>query len=106
MTAYTSEQVERGRRKLYRAEAWRRRNPEAWSYLVFIAKDKARKEQPISGRALIEAAREKAFVDRNGNDSKVNNDYEPIFARWMMIEHPETAQFIERRKTVFDLLIA
>jgi len=103
---YTDEQLERGRRKLYRAEQWRRNNPEAWRYLVLIAKDKARKEQPISGRALIEAAREKAFVDREGNNSKVNNDYEPIFARWMMTEHPETAAFIERRKTVFDLLIA
>lgn len=105
MTAYTEKQIARGRREKHRAEWWRRNNPEAWSYLERIAIERAREGLPISGRALVEAAREKAFTDREGRTSKVNNNYAPVFARWMLLEHPETAAYIKRRSTVFNLLI-
>ena len=108
MTAagYTEKQMANGRRKLHRAEAWRRANPESWGYIVSMATRQARQQQPISGRMLLEAVRHKAFTDRDGEDTKTNNDYAPIVARWLAIEHPETARYIEQRKTVFDLLVA
>lgn len=104
--AYTEKQISDGRRKLYRAEQWRRDNPQAWGYIVRTAKDRASHELAISGRGLIEAVREKSFTDRLGRDTKTNNDYAAIVARWIATEHPETARYIERRKTVFDMLVA
>lgn len=106
MEHYTDEQVARGRRTLHRAEAWRRENADAWLYMVGLAKQLAEREQAISGRGLIEAARRKAFTAKDGTDTKTNNDYAAIVARWIAAEHPETAPYIERRKTVFDLLVA
>ena len=102
---YTEKQLDNGRRKLYRAEQWRRDNPDAWRFIVDMATRQARQGQPISGSMLIEAVRHKAFVDREGEDTKTNNDYAPIVARWIALEHPETARYIEHRKTVFDVLI-
>lgn len=103
---YTEKQIARGLRKLHRAEGWRHDNPDAWGYIVGVATEQARREQPISGRMLIEAVRHKAFTDLEGEDTRTNNDYAPVVARWLAVEHPETARFIERRKTVFDLLMA
>ena len=106
MTKYSDEEMARGMEKLRRAEEWRNANPQAWGYLEGVAVERARNGQPISGRALVEAVREKAFVDRMGNDTKTNNDYAAIFARWIAKEHPEAARYIEHRATVFDLLVA
>ena len=55
---YTEKQLNNGRRKLYRAEQWRRDNATAYAYAEGIA-----------------------------------------------LDHPETARYIEHRKTVFDVLI-
>ena len=104
--AYTDEQMARGRRKLHRAELWRKANPEAWRYAVRIATEQARQGQPISARELVDAVRRKAFTDRDGRDTRPNNDYAPIWGRWIATEHPETARYIEQRKTVFDQLMA
>ena len=103
---YTDKQIANGRRKLYRAEAWRKANPEAWGYAVRIATEQARQGQPVSARELVDAVRRKAFTDREGRDARPNNDYAPIWGRWIAIEHPETAPYIEHRKTVFDWLVA
>lgn len=103
---YTDKQIANGRRKLYRAEQWRKANPEAYRYAEGIAIDQARKGQPISARELVDAVRRKAFVDREGRDARPNNDYGAIWARWIALEHPETAPYIKHRKTVFNLIVA
>ena len=103
---YTDAQLKRGLDKLHRAELWRWNNPEAWHYMVRIARDRAEHERTISGRGLVEAVRGKAFVDRMGNDTRTNNDIAAVVARWIALEYPETARYIERRKTVFDLIVA
>ena len=103
---YTDKQMERGRRELRRAEAWRKVNAEAYAFGERVALDLAAAGLPVSGRAVIEAIRRKSFVDREGNDCRINNNYEPIIARWLAAEHPETARYIEQRKTVFDVLMA
>ena len=56
-------------------------------------------------QSLIEQAREKRFVDRYGRDTRINNDFAPIFARWLAREHPEMVPLIERRRSVFDSLV-
>ena len=106
MEAYTDKQIARGRQVLNRAELWRRDNAQAWRYMVSIAIERAANEQTISGRALIEAARGKAFTDRMGNDTRINNNYAAIVGRWIAAEYPMTAQYIEQRRTVYDYLLA
>lgn len=105
-TEYTDRQIANGRRKLYRAERWRKANPEAYRYAERMAIEQARQGQPISARELVDAVRRKAFTDNEGRDARPNNDYAPIWGRWIATEHPETARYIEQRKTVFDLLVA
>lgn len=102
---YTDEQIARGRQVLNDAEAWRARNPGAWGYAVRIATERARRKQPISGRDLIDAVRRKAFTDGCGRDARPNNNYAPIWSRWLAAEHPETEAYIERRATVFNRLM-
>ena len=108
MTAakYNEKQIDRGRRKLRKAQAWRKANPEAYGYAVGIAIDQARKGQPISARELVDSGRRKAFTDgESGQDARPDNNYAAIWARWIATEHPETARYIKCRKTVFDVLV-
>ena len=102
---YTARQVERGRFMIQRARQWRRDNPEAWEFIVNEARRLAEDEKPIAAHGLIESVRKRAFVDRRGRDTKTNNDFGAIFARWLILEHPEMAGYIERRRSVFDELV-
>ena len=102
---YSPEQLANGKRVLQRAETWRADNAQAWACIVSHALDLAAKGQPIAAQALIESVRKKAFVDRFGKDTRTNNSYAAIFARWLSLEYPETAPFIERRRSVYDVLI-
>ena len=102
---YTDEQIANGRRKLQRAEQWRRANADVYGYAESIALEQARQEQPISARELVDAVRRKAFTDSEGRDARPNNDYAPMWGRWLALEHPETRPYIEHRKTVYDLLM-
>lgn len=106
MGEYTDKQMARAARVLKRAEAWRKLNPEAWAFVVALALRLADAGEPISGRALVEAVRRKAFVDREGHDALVNNDYAAVFARWLWIDHPGTRPFIKQRRTPFNILLA
>ena len=102
---FTPEQIARGKCTLRHAEEWRATNAQAWACIVSHALDLASKQQPIAAQSLIESLRKKAFVDRFGKDTKTNNSYAAIFARWLVREHPQTAQFVELRRSVFDVLI-
>ena len=102
---FTPKEIENGKRTLYRAVAWRYNNPQAWALIVSHALDLASKKQPIAAQALIESVRKKALVDKFGDETKTDNSFASVFARWLIIEHPETAPYIERRRSVFDVLI-
>lgn len=101
---YSPEELERGKRTLHRAELWRYGNPDAWACIERHALELASIGQPISAQSLLESVRKKSFVDRYGNDTKVNNSFAPVFARWLASEHPETRRLIEVRRSVQDAL--
>lgn len=105
MSSYTEKQLKNAKRTIYRAEQWRRNNPQAWACIVSHALDLAAKQQTIAAQTLIESVRKKSFVDKFGNDTKTNNSYASVFARWLVREHPETAQHVELRRSVFDVLM-
>lgn len=98
-------QVSRAALKLASAKRWQQDNEQVWAFMVSRAMRLSEAGQPIAVQSLIEQAREKSFVDRHGRDTKINNDFAPIFARWLIREHPEMEPLIERRRSVFDSLV-
>lgn len=102
---YSPEEIARGTEKLHRAEAWRSANPTAWACVVRHALDLAAMGQPISAQALIESVRMKGFVDCYGNDTRTNNSFASIIARWLAREYPQTARYIRLRRSVHDVLM-
>ena len=102
---YTERQIEQGKATYRDASEWRKRNAQAWQFVVQVAKQAAAQRKRIGGRDLIEQVRRKEFTTDSGAPTATNNSFSPVFARWLAIEHPETAPYIERRKTVFDFLV-
>lgn len=102
---YSPEQLRRGKLTLSHAMLWRKFNADAWGYIVRLALDLVARGEHFGAQYLVECVRSKAFVDSFGNDTKTNNSFAPIFARWLVLEHPETRPFIELRRSVYDVLI-
>lgn len=102
---YSEPQLAHGRTVLRHALAWREMNPRAWGYACAIALGDARNGKRVGSQRLVEIIRAHDFTDEAGRPTKVNNDFAPIFARWMIAEHPEVAPFVERRESVYDLLL-
>ena len=91
--------MERARRTLRRAGEWREEHAELY-------------ETEFAARALAAAANGGKFAVqdalervRDAHGVKVNNDFGAVFARWLAVEHPETARAVELRRSVFDLLM-
>ena len=103
---YTPEQLDRAESTLNRFYQWREDNPQAWAFAEAIALNKAARGQRVSVRALVEAIRTHDLADVDGRPPKPNNDYAPIVARVLIIEHPEVSPHVERRRSVYDALLA
>lgn len=103
---YTPEQLDRAESTLNRFYQWREDNPQAWAFAEAIALNKAARGQRVSVRALVEAIRAHDLADVDGRPPKPNNDYAPIVARVLIIEHPEVSPHVERRRSVYDALLA
>lgn len=84
------------------AELWRRRNPDAWAYLVKLASNEARHERRFSMQYLIEEVRRKSLVDADGMPAVVNNTIRPALTRLLVEEHPEVAPYVETRRAACD----
>lgn len=104
-TIFTDEEMERGREKLRRAHAWRAKNPRAWRYVIRCALNAAKNGRRVGGQELVEAVRAHEFTDEDGRPTTTNNDYAPIFARWLVAQFPQLDPLIERRVSVFDVLM-
>ena len=102
---FTKEQMERGSETLLRAVEWRRRNPDAWAFIERRALEFASRGEQFTMQGLAEMVRNKAFIGKDGKDTKTSNSYVAVFARWLVAEHPETARYIKLRRSVFDYLM-
>ena len=90
---------------VWRAKEWRKQNPDAWEYMVALAIAEAGLKRRFSVRWLMEEARKLDFVDRAGDPFRINNCFNPVFARMIAKEHPETRDFIEFRRSKVDGLV-
>lgn len=94
--------AERGRSVMRRAEAWRENNPRAWAYIVAQARAEVDTGRPFGVRELIERARFKDFASVDGGRYAINNDYSPVFARWIAAEVEGAAPLIRTRRADVD----
>lgn len=102
---YSAEQLERARRKVIDAWAWRKINPWAWNHISVTAIMRAGKGQRVGVQGLVEEVRKKDFVDVDGVPTVTNNSFEPVFARWLIAEHPALAPFVEVRASPLDAVM-
>jgi len=102
---YSETQLAHGRTVLRHALAWREMNPRAWGYACAIALKDAKGGRRVGSQRLVEIIRARDFTDEAGRPTKVNNDFSPIFARLLIVEHPEVAPFVERRESVYDAIM-
>lgn len=102
---YSTEQLERARDTVRDAWVWRKSNPRAWNHLVVTAIILADKEQRVGVRGLVEEVRRKDFADVYGIPTVTNNSFEPVFARWLIAEHPRLKGYVETRASALDVVM-
>ena len=93
---------ERGRSVLKRARAWRDRNPRAWAWIKAQAAAEVEAGRVFGARELVERARFKDFAPVDGGRWAINNDYIPVFTRWILAEVPGAARCIKSRRADVD----
>lgn len=84
------------------AVEWRNANPEAWTYLVGMAKVYADRRQRFSMERLFQTARYDMGTNGHSQGFKVNNNTRASLARMMLEEHPEFKGLMEVRKSKVD----
>ena len=83
------------------ADAWIDDNPEAWSYMLHMARLSAERHRRFGIGALCEHVRWEMLA--KGVDSfKLNNNYRSHFARRLIKEVPECEPYIATRSAVVD----
>lgn len=85
-------------RLLRRFAAYHAENPDVYAeFKAFAARIKATGRQKYSAWVIIQAIRWTRDVQTTGDVFKVNNDFIAIYARLLMVQHPEYRGFLELR---------
>ena len=85
------------------ATRWRIDNADAWHAFEEYAEQCIAEEQTLSGNALHAIVKRHDFVNaRTGKTTTLNRTVLPLFARWLLIEHPSLR--VELRRSFFDVL--
>ena len=75
-----------------KAMIWRKLNPRAWDYMVFLAQKEAACNKKVSVRLLIEEARREESLH-----VKLDNTCSPALARMLIREYPSLRKAISTR---------
>ena len=87
-----------------RAEKWVERNPEAWRFIVYLAKESAKNNRRTSIAKLVEDARAMGHINGYDQGFGINNTSRAVLARKLVSDYPELDLYIERRKSKLDEL--
>ena len=99
------EQMEQGLAIIEEAERWIAKNPYVWSRMVNQAANFAAQERHFSIALLVEEVRFNMSVEKvEGQDFKLNNDWNAVFARKLK-KYPRIAPYIETRSSKVDGLM-
>lgn len=90
---------------LNRAREWRRANTRLWHDLEAWALNEAAHERRFGVQDFIESVRWHDHVNDLGEAVKVDNSYAPLFARFLVAEHPELRQWVELRRSRWDAVL-
>lgn len=90
--------------KLRACREWIRLNPDRVADMERYAMNEAAHGRKFAIKTIIERIRWFDYVNSAGQPVKISNDYAPIFARMLIDKHPELAQFIQTRPSMFDRL--
>lgn len=90
--------------KLRACREWIRLNPDRVADMERYAMNEAAHGRKFAIKTLVERIRWFDYVNSAGQPVKISNDYAPIFARMLIDKHPELAQFIQTRPSMFDRL--
>lgn len=80
-----------------KAMIWRKFNPGAWDYMVFLAQKEAACNKKVSMRWLIEEARREESLH-----VKLDNTCSPALARMLIREHPSLRKAISTRASKLE----
>lgn len=98
-----SEEAEKVRQLIARADAWLAANQQVWSYMTGLAANEVRHQRRFSFRWLCEQARARSFVDNAGEPFRLNNYFTAYLARVMLRQNPGFTGWMSRlRRSVFD----
>ena len=82
------------------AQRWIDRNAEAMRLFEQFALEMARAGRRFGAKLLFERVRWEVYLQTDSaSDFKLNNNYTPYVARWLIDRHPHLAQHIETRRT-------
>lgn len=82
---------------------WVKACPEAWNAARRHALDRARAGRRVTWHDVASVVTSRDYLDhRDGRDVRLDNSLGPLLMRWIVVLHPETAPFVERRRSRFD----
>lgn len=90
---------------LNRAREWRRVNTRLWHDLEAWALNEAAHERRFGVQDFIESVRWRDHVNDLGEPVRVNNSYEPLFARFLVADYPELRPWVELRRSRWDAVL-
>lgn len=90
---------------LRRAQEWVRLNPTLWATFEAWALDEVRHERKFGLQDFVETIRWRDYSNALGEPVKINNSFCPIFARFLVAEHPEARPFVELRHSRWDSVL-
>ena len=97
-----SVEIGKGERFKHDADKWIEANPEAWEFMKKSAQDSADSNRMFGVKSLCEHVRWHMYAE--GHDGfKLNNNYSAAFARRLIEEVPDCAQYLRTRSSVMDL---
>lgn len=103
---YTDEELAIARRKLNEAAEWRRLNPGAYKIIERLACAESAHGRKFGGKFLAEVTRQKDIPLDSGRGSfKLSNNFTAVFARWIVLEHPDMAPLVRIRPCAFDVVM-
>ncbi|MEA5020766.1 MAG: hypothetical protein VB027_10410 [Gordonibacter sp.] len=99
----SNEERERKARKLEsNARTWRKRNPDAWAFMVALALRETNAQRKFGVKWLIEQARRKDFSDIGGRHTKISNTLATPLSRMLTDEHPEARLFVTQKHSILE----
>ena len=86
------------------AEAWKARNPFAWDIIKATAQKCIKEQRRFSVKRALEDLRDAPGIVWGEDEFRISNSYSPVFARMLIKELPELANYTVLKRSKVDRL--